>query len=619
MKQITSYHIDSALVVLLFTVLGLHFFPFFPLGKTIEVFVLMVSAIVGVLPVLWGALHSFLKKEWASMELLASIALLFSLLSGEWVSAVFIELMLAAARILDDLTQDRTEKSIRGLLQLRPRQANVEKNSALVKVEIANISVDDIVVVGIGERIPIDGIVLTGTAAVDESSLTGESMPIDKEPGNTVLSSTLVTSGSLKIKTTHVGKETTLERVIALVESARKEKPQTQTLGEKFGKLYLVAIFAGSILLYFLTKNLQLVLAVVLVVCADDIAIAIPITYLRAIRAAASMGVIIKGAKYVEQIGQIDTVIFDKTGTLTTGVFSVNAIVPVQGKTQDAVVFAAATAAIRSTHPLSRAIVAYAKSQGWEEEFPDFSEEKGGRGVVASKHGQTIHVGKELFLTEKGITIPRDLLARSEELQEAGNSISYVVQDQTVIGSIAASDTVKKNAITALLQLRELGIRHIGMLTGDSSAVAKSVASVLRIDDWHAELLPEDKVEFIKKLQAQKNVVMVGDGVNDAAALSIASVGVAMGGLGTEGTIDSAQIILMRDDLSTLPETIRLARRVREISIQDFWIWGASNGVGLLLVFTGIIGPAGAAAYNFLSDFLPLFNSMRVTRVQKKL
>lgn len=610
MYLLTGYRSDIVLTLGLFGVLSAHFF------HLTDQYIVIGAAIVGLLPVVWGVIQAFRERGWVSMDMLASVALTFSIIGGEWVSAIFVELMLAAARILDEMTRDRTEKSIRGLLRLRPETARVRTGNTLVTTPVESIRVGDVVVIGLGERIPVDGVMMEGSAAVDESSLTGESLPVHKEAGSRVLSSTLVQVGSVMMRTTHVGKDTTLERVIGLVQSARTQKPKTQTLGERFGAIYITVMFIGSALLLFVTHDVALVLAVVLVVCADDIAVAIPIAYLRAIYAAAHQGVIIKGGRYLEMLGQVRTVVFDKTGTLTTGVLTVDDIVPIEKHTVDEVLRYAAIAATRSTHPVSRAVVLHAQKQGRTDVFPVRIEERGGKGIIAYHAGETIVFGRKTLLDELKMQVPDAIIAHARTASDAGYSVSYVAVRERVIGYIAAADQVRANAAETIRQLRAMGIERVVMLTGDNPRVAAHIAAKLDVDVWHAELLPEDKVRIIAELQAREPIAMVGDGVNDAAALSRAGIGIAMGGLGSEGTIESAQIILMRDDLSTLPRIISLARKVRRISLQDFGIWGVTNSVGLALVFSGTIGPAGAAAYNFLTDFIPLTNSARATMTQ---
>lgn len=603
------YYVDAALSAVLVGTLVLHYGHFLP--AQIDFILIIVVAVAGTLPVFWSAWRAVKEKEWASMDMLASIALAFSLASAQWAPAVFIALMLAAARILDEVTSERTEQSIKSLLKLRPETAKIERNGKIETVKLAEIVLGDTVVVDLGERVPVDGTVLSGEAAVDESSLTGESLPVEKKKDSKVFSSTLVSSGSLKIKAEKVGKDTTLEKIIKLVESSREEKPKTQTMGERFGKFYLISVFAVSALLLFFTQNVPLVLSVVLVVCADDIAVAIPLAYLGAIGAAARRGVIIKGAKHLETLGNAKIIVFDKTGTLTKGVLAVSCIVAESKFSVRQVLESGSLSVRRSEHPLSLALVAYANARGVKEEFPDTFEQVAGSGVRAVKNGKNIIVGKKEFLQDRGVAISNALIALADEQADQGHSISFIAEDGTAIGFAAISAEIKANAKRAISELKKLGIKKTVMLTGDNERTARAVAKKLGIDIFHANLLPEDKVKILKEF-AKDGAAMVGDGVNDAAALAGASVGIAMGGIGSDVAIESAEIVLMRDDLMMIPEVVALARTVRAISVEDFWIWGVTNAFGLVLVFAGFIGPSGAAAFNFITDFFPLANSARV-------
>lgn len=609
MFGIPRYKLDLVLSVVLVLILGLHYAR---LLSAFDAYFLLGAAIIGTLPVFWSAARAVYEREWASMDMLASIALAFSLFAAQWSSAVFIALMLAAARILGSLTAERVEKSITGLLKLRPDTVKVEQHGRIETIPLAEVKEGDIVVVDLGERVPIDGTIINGSAAIDESSLTGESLPVEKTSGAKVYSSTLVANGNIHIQTERVGKETTLERIIALVESARAEKPKTQTLGEKFGKAYLIGVFICATVLLVATQNISLVLAVVLVVCADDIAVAIPIAYLRGISAAAKRGVIVKGARHLELLGKAQIIVFDKTGTLTKGKLAVSEVVAAAGHSEKEVLEAGVLAARRSKHPLSRAFVAHALSNGVVGSEPESVEEVSGKGIIAHTSNETVMIGRESFLEFQGITIPAELKMKSTTHSSEGRSVSYIAHNNTAIGFVAVSDEVKENAKMAIAELKRLGIAKVVMLTGDNEHVARSVAGQIGIDDFRAALLPEDKVGVIKELLNEGVVVMVGDGVNDAAALSVANVGVAMGALGVDGAIESAEIVLMRDDLMTIPETMQLAHQVTRVSVEDFWIWGITNVAGLALVFGGFMGPSGAAAYNFISDFFPLFNSFRV-------
>jgi Zn2+/Cd2+-exporting ATPase len=580
--------------------------------------IIIAAAGVGVLPVFINALKSLWQREWASMDTLASLALIFSMIEREWASALFISLMLAAARFLETVTKGRLEASIRGLLKLKPKIAKVSRDGKLLTIATEEVLVGDLVIVDAGERIAVDGVIVAGAGAVDESSLTGESLPVDKTLDSTVSSSTLVLSGSITIKTLKIGKDTMIERIITLVESSRKERPQLETLGEKFGKIYLITIFVSAAAILLFTHNAALVLSLVLVVCADDVVIAIPLTYLRAISTAAKYGIIIKGSLHLEVLGRIDTIVFDKTGTLTYGRPQVAAAVTLPSIAKQTLLELTSGVAARSTHPLSKAVSAYAIDQGVHIRECESAEVIGGKGIVAHSQGERVIMGSPKLMEDSNLTIDQALLASAEVYTETGKSITYVAHRDTVIGFFAFGDEIKEDAKSVIAELHTLGVKNVVLLSGDNERAAGALAKEVGVDAWHANLLPEDKVSRIKELSTGHVVAMVGDGVNDAAALSIAHVGIAMGGLGSDGAIESANIVLMHDNLSAIPDIIRLAHQAKTISLQDFWIWGISNVIGVTLVFAGFIGPAGAAAYNFISDFFPLLNSLRTKFVEKK-
>jgi len=582
-----------------------------------EHLLLIVCAILGTLPVFFKALRSIAQHEWASMDMLASLALALAMFDGEWTSAVFVALMLVSARILEELTHAQTEKSIKGLLKLRPQHANVERSGTISEIAVSDLAVGDIIVVELGERIAVDGVVLTGTITVDESSLTGESLPLEKTPSSEVYSATVVTSGSARIEVRKIGKDTTLEKIIALVETARSEKPNTQTLGERFGKIYLVSIFIGSALLYVLSSNLTLVLAVVLVVCADDVAIAIPLAYLRGIGASAKRGVIIKGARHLESLGNAKVFIFDKTGTLTKGKLAVTDIMPLCNISPENILHDATIAAERSHHPIAKAITAHAGPTHTRNVADETIEEHAGKGVVVHTEAGRFALGNDDLITMLGIALPTNIERVVSSLEHKGRTVIFVAKNDVLEGVIAVADEVKINAKDTISRLRELGATSIIMLTGDTNTVAQTIAEQVGITDVRSHLSPEAKVSIVKELAKNNVTVMIGDGVNDAAALSAAHVGIAMGAMGSDAAIESAEIALMHDQLARIPETVELARHIRSISIQDFWIWGFTNFAGLLLVLTGTIGITGAAAYNFISDFFPLTNSMRRYETKK--
>ncbi|MEI6810510.1 MAG: cation-translocating P-type ATPase [Candidatus Nomurabacteria bacterium] len=603
------YSIDVALSILLILALFVHYFRILP---ELDSVILITLALLGVFPVFVSAVFSILEKEWASMDMLASIALFFSIISNEWASAVFIALMLSSARILEDITKSKTRKNIDALLKLRPEKAKVKQDGKIVEIRTEEVKVGDIVVVDNGDYMPVDGEVVLGAASLNESSLTGESLPVGKEIGDKVSSGTFISSGGLEVKALHVGKDTTLEKIIALVEKAELEKPKTQTLGEKFGKIYLAVMFVGSILLFLITKNLALVLSVVLVVCADDIAIAIPLGYLRAIGSAAKIGVIIKGGKHLETLGNVEVFVFDKTGTLTTGKLKVTHVYASEKSNEDEVLKLGGIVSVRSNHPVSKSIAEFSKLKSGIEIYPENATIFEGKGVVATIDNISIVLGRDIFLSEKNILIEENIKNKAIEFENKGESVTFISKNEEVIGFFAVADTIKKEAKQTVKELYDLGIKKIVMLSGDNERVVRSVANQIGIKEYYFGLLPEDKLEKLKVLNKRYKLAMVGDGVNDAAALSLSDVGIAMGALGSDSAIESAEIVLMNDDVSAIPKIVKLARNVHQVSVQDFGIWIVTNAFGLVLVFAGYIGPSGAAAYNFISDFFPLLNSLRV-------
>ncbi len=572
---------------------------------------IMYAALAGTVPVIVGAVLDLWRGEWASMDMLASIALIFSLADHEWGPAAFIALMLATARLLSLYTATRAEKSIDSLFKLRPESARIERAGAIEIVPLEKVVPGDTVLLDVGERIPVDGVVVSGEAAVDESSLTGESLPVDKEKDSQVFSSTLVSSGGLRVRTERVGKDTTLEKIIELVKSARAKRPAIETAAERFGKAYLVGMIALSASLLYLTRDIHLVLSVVLVVCADDVAVAIPLAFMGAIGSAAKRGVVVKGSAHLEALRRATTFVFDKTGTLTTGKLTVSGISCTKGCDEGELLSYSALASRGSKHPLSRAITAYANERGIPPLTPDESHSVGGKGAIATYQGSRILIGRRAFMRSEKIEIPEEIEKAIASYGDEGKSISLTAKDGKILGIIALHDEIRPEAKDSLMALRELGAKRLVMLTGDNEHVARVVARELSIDEFHAGLMPQDKVARIESFVKEGSVVMVGDGVNDAAALSAATVGIAMGAIGYDTAIESASIVLMTDDLERMVETVRLSRRVQHIATEDFWIWGATNALGLALVFLGFIGPAGAAAYNFISDFFPLGNSVR--------
>lgn len=607
---------DGALLVLLSITLGIY-----ALGIAPEIirYILIVLSILGTLPVLWSALRSIREKK-ISVDLLASVALVASLLTREWSSAAFINLMLTSARIFDRYTEMRARAAIQSLLKLRPEKVKVRRNGQITTLPIAQVVIGDEIILESGDRVPVDGLVLQGSASIDQSSLTGESIPVERTEQQEIYSSTLVVSGSLIMRATKIGSDTTLEKIIRMVESAQNEKAEIRTIGARFASWYIALTLIGALLIYLFSHDLSFVLALLLVVCADDIAVAIPMAYLAAIGYAARRGVIIKGGGYLEALTHIDTLILDKTGTLTSGILGIERVVPQKQSEETMLIRSAMIAEAVSKHPVARAIVTYGESKGIIPDEPEAFEELPGKGMKATWNGKQIIAGKKRFLEAEGITLDAEARKTLAETEAQGLSATLVAYNGIYIGHLGAGDKVRPQAKLALDRMKALGVKRIIMLTGDNEQVARSIAQKTGILEYHAGLLPEDKLRYVQQAIKDKwKIGMVGDGVNDAASLALADVGIAMGAIGSDAAIETAHIALMRDNLGEIPETIELGRYTERIAYQDFKIWAFTNTIGILLVVFRVIGPEGAAAFNFITDFFPLMNSLRLFTLHRKL
>ncbi len=612
--------LNPVLLVVLVIILIVHYLNFFP--SDLDGLVLVLVALIATLPVVWSAIKA-LKERQIGIDLLASIALFFSLLTKEYTSAVFINLMLTSARILGAYTKNRSRKAIQSLLKLKPEKAKIKVGGDIVEVAIDKIKKGDLVIVELGDRIPIDGGVIKGEAEVDQSSLTGESLPIDKKIGDQVYSSTVAISGNLIIKAEKIGEETTLEKMIQLVEKAAQHKPGITTFVEIFTSWYVILMLIGSGILYFISRDLALVLAVVLVVCADDIAIAVPLAFIASIGHAAKKGVIIKGGDFLEGINKVKILVVDKTGTLTRGKLKVENLFIFDGRESNDVLRFAGAASLFSSHPSAKAILKYVEENDIKPEQPDNFEEKSGKGAEAAYKGKKIATGKQSFLEELGIKISEHQKRDIQNEKNKGLNTTLIGYDGSLIGFFTLADEIRPNVKNILSELKDLGIEKIIMLTGDNEKIAQRIAEKVGITEYHANLLPEDKLKYLEKYLNDKYKVMaIGDGVNDAALLNAADIGIAMGGIGADVTIESGDIVLMQDNLSQVPETMRLAKYTARVSKQNFVIWGITNGIGLSLVFSGfipaIILPTFAAAFNFVTDFAPILNSARLFNVHIK-
>lgn len=601
--------LDTVAAIFLVGVLGTHWLKFVP---EITGQILMWGSIAAtVVVVILAAISLRLGK--ISVEMLASLALIASLVEKEWASAVFINLMIVSARIFSRFVEMKERRSIEALMKIKPQTARVQRDGKLQEISVAEVVKGDKFVVELGEKIPVDGVIEKGEAEVDQSSLTGESIPVSKKVGEKVFSATVVVAGTIIVVAEKVGAETTFEKIITLVKESRGNKAKIHALGDVFAKWYIIAIVISSAALFFFLRDMKLVLAFLLIGCADDIAVATPLALSAAMAHCVKHGAIIKGSDFLEGLADVKTVIFDKTGTLTKSKLKIERIIPFSGFKEKDVLMAATIGSYFSRHPVAQAILARSKevkiSAGEPKNFKEYS----GKGTAALIGRKVAATGKVSFLQEMGIKFSNEQISEINAEKEKGVAMSAIGFDGKAVGFVSFTDELRPNIAEIIQKFREAGVQKIVMLTGDNEKIAKKVADAVGIHTFHANLLPQEKVEYIKKYLHPKNkTIMIGDGVNDAPALALADIGIAMGAIGSDAAIESADIALMKDDLFQVPELINISRDTLKVIYQNIIVWGIINVIGLVLVFTRLVDPSSAAAYNFVTDFVPILNSLKL-------
>ncbi len=571
----------------------------------------IIGLLIGGWPILKEAFENIVERR-MTMELSMTIAIVAAAAIGEFVTALIITLFVLVAEVLEGLTVGRGRKAIRDLLEFLPREVAVRRSGSVQTVPSDALAIGDAILVAPGGRIPVDGAVLSGHSFVDESRITGESMPVEKTAGASVYAGSINQSGALEVAAERIGRDTSYGKIIEAVERAEKSRAPVQRLADRLAGYLVYFALGAAILTYAITRDIYATISVIIVAGACGIAAGTPLAILGGIGRSAWLGAIIKGGVHLETLGHVDTVVLDKTGTLTFGRPEVQQVVPVAGTTGAELLDAVATAEMRSEHPLGKAIVAYARSRGRNVIEPTSFAYTPGRGITTKLADATILVGNQIWMTENGICMP----AVSGQDVAMGSEV-FVARDGHLLGSIAVADTVRPEAKRAIEALHRMGIRTI-LLTGDARRVAMAVGSALGIQEIEAELLPEDKLARVQALVAQKRIVaMVGDGVNDAPALAKANVGVAMGS-GTDVAQESADVVLLGNDLERFVETLAVARRTRGIIWQNFAGTIGVDTLGIALAAFGFLNPLLAAGIHVVSELVFILNSARLLPTPEK-
>jgi heavy metal translocating P-type ATPase len=565
----------------------------------------LVVTVVGGWPIFREALENLVERR-MTMELSMTIALVAALGIAEFFTALVITLFVLVAEILEGMTVDRGRRAIEELLEFLPRTAAVRRDNQVVELPLDAVRMGDLVLVNPGASLPVDGTVVAGHSFVDQATITGESMPVEKTAGSSVFAGTINQAGALEVRAERLGRDTSFGKIIEAVERAEHSRAPVQRLADQLSGYLVYFAIGAAIVTFVLTRDARATISVIIVAGACGIAAGTPLAILGAIGRAARQGAIVKGGRYLESLATIDTVALDKTGTLTFGTPEVREIHPVAGVAPRSVIEVAAVAERRSEHPLGKAILDRARAMGIRAIEPDDFDYAPGRGVVARSDGDEFVVGNRRLLRERGIDVTQLPAMNGDASSEV-----LVARGGRLLGAIHIADGLRPEAKGAVAELRAMGLRTV-LLTGDQRSVAKAVARELGVDEMVAELLPEAKLELVQRMVAQgRKVAMVGDGVNDAPALMAASVGVAMGS-GTDVARESANVVLLGNDLAKFVETVRLARRMRRIIMQNFAGTLAVDGIGIGLAAFGLLNPLLAAFIHVTSELTFILNSTRL-------
>jgi heavy metal translocating P-type ATPase len=568
----------------------------------------LVATIVGGYPIFREALENILERR-MTMELSMSIALIAALVVREFFTALVIALFVLVAEVLEGLTVGRGRHAIRTLLDFLPPTASFVSEGQTREVPITSVHPGDTVVVRPGGRVPVDGTVVNGNSFVDQSSITGESMPAEKSPGKEVYAGTINQSGALLIRVERLGRDTSFGKIIEAVEQADRSRAPIQKTADRLAGYLVYFALSAALLNFIVTRNARSTISVIIVAGACGIAAGTPLAILGGIGRAAKHGSIIKGGLFLEKLATIDTVVLDKTGTLTYGTPEVVEVKSADGWPAQVVLKTAAVAELRSEHPVGKAIVNRCISRSIDVAEPDNFTYLPGRGVIARSDGVEIVVGNQALLAERGVQI--------EAGANHNHSAVFVSQNGKLVGSIVIADQVRPEAAAAMRALAAMGI-DTALLTGDSKAVAQDVAQALNVTNVFSELLPEEKLQHIRTLvKSGRRVAMVGDGINDAPALAEATVGVAMGS-GTDVARESADIVLIGNDLSKFVETVQIARKCRAIIMQNFYGTLMVDTVGVGLAAVGLLNPLLAAFIHVSSELTFILNSTRLLPSSKE-
>ncbi|WP_077303258.1 heavy metal translocating P-type ATPase [Virgibacillus pantothenticus] len=578
-------------------------------------FLIFATVIAGI-PIFIKA-YQALRMKVFSIELLVTIAITGALFIQEFIESSVVAFLFLFGDYLEARTLERTRSSLRELMDMAPQEAHVIRNGTTMKIPVEEVAVGERVLVHSGGKIPVDGKIITGSASINEATVTGESIPAAKKVNDDVFSGTIVDQGYIEMIAEKVGDDTTFARIIELVEEAQDSKSKTEKFLNKFSQIYTPAVVVLSAIVYILLQDLHMAITFLVIACPGALVIGAPVSNVTGIGNGAKHGVLIKGGEVMDRLSKVDTVVFDKTGTLTKGKPEVTAMKVWDPQFQeDELLQIIAKAELISEHHLGKTIVKEAISRNLLiNEHVGNGEIIKGKGIKVVVEGWEVSIGNESLMREEDIILNEAMLLYKEGQEKKGNTVVFTAINGKIAGTISIADQVREDAYMALQKMRNDGIKQMIMLTGDNRHTAALVARKLNLDSFHAELLPEDKVNYIKQLKhAGHKVAMAGDGINDAPAIATADIGLAMGDGGTDISMETADVVLMADKLTQFSHAYALAKATIRNMKQNTWIAIGTVFLLLLGVLNGSVHLASGMFIHEASVLLVILNGMRLIR-----
>lgn len=614
----------TAMISVIFIVVG--YILYFQLGEknplTVGTFGLAI--IIGGFDLFKVGLKNLTKLEF-DMKTLMTIAIIGAAIIGEWAEGAVVVFLFALSEALEGYSIDKARQSIRSLMDIAPNRATIRRGNQTIEIDVEDVQINDIMIIKPGEKIAMDGEVVKGESSISQAAITGESIPVHKITGDEVFAGTINEEGSLEVRVTKHVEDTTIAKIIHLVEEAQAERAPSQQFVDKFAKYYTPAIMLVALLvavvppLFFGGEWSTWVysgLAVLVVGCPCALVISTPVAIVTAIGNAANKGVLIKGGIHLEELGKLNVIAFDKTGTLTEGKPEVTDVINLSEISTNEILGISKAIEAFSQHPLASAIIRKAEKENVDTYAADNFQSITGKGAKATVNNTVYFIGNPR-LFEEMTSISSDTKQQIKELQKQGKTVMLLGTGQEIIGLIAVADQVRKSSLSIIEKLKNIGIKKTVMLTGDNQAAGSAIGKQLGLSETKAELLPQDKLEVIKSLQDNYGrVAMVGDGVNDAPALASATVGIAMGGAGTDTALETADVALMADDLEKLPYTIALSRKAMNVIKQNVSFSLAIKLIALLLVIPGWLTLWIAIFSDVGATVLVVLNSLRLMKTK---